>query len=165
MPQFRLAHAQQGRETPGMLQRQTSQGGTAIESAERIEQLHRHRQFGFGAPRANSAWISSWPHSTIASTLRPADWLCTAAIVRRISARSAGKGGEPPPTRIVRKNTALPSQTAVRSTSSESRSTSSRNSPLAPAMPPVNSDAAAQGATRAAASSSPPAGRPLRSAG
>ncbi len=97
---------------------------------------------------ARSACTPSWPHSTIDSTFRPPNWFCTAAIVRRISASRAGNGGGSPLKRVVRRKTALPSTTAVRSASSANRSTRSRNCAGGTDLSPANSDAASHGRSR-----------------
>ena len=85
------------------------------------------------------------PQSTIDSILRPPNWFEAAAIVRRISASRAGKGGGSLPIRVVRKKTALPSTTAVRSASTPRGSTSSTTCPRGIDFSPSSSKAASQG--------------------
>jgi len=82
---IRHQHAQERRETARMLGQGLLQLAAELQAAERIEQLCGTSSSAWMRP-ANSACSWPPPQSTIDSTIRPASWFCTAAIVRRIFA-------------------------------------------------------------------------------
>ena len=98
----------------------------------------------------NFASSASRPQSTSESIRADppgsaANWFRAAAIVRRISAMRAGRGGRSPAKRVVRRKTVLPSLMTVRSVSSAKSSISSCGFPAPVA---ASSDAVSQGRSR-----------------
>ena len=134
------------------------------QAGEGVQQRHGQPEFG---PHALDQFrvvrVPPAKHQRIEPPDPPgsaANWFCAVAIVRRISAMRAGRGGRSPAKRVVRRKTVLPSLMTVRSVSSAKSSISSCGFPSRLA---ASSDAVSQGRSRIRRRSIRPPGRPSRS--